>query len=644
MTKKKKYILIEPPLYEVLVDYDILGYEKKTLKEQYLSQEFSSHFSHSAGLLRIGAYLKDKGNEVHLINCLDPTTAAENISIVKRLKCGNYGSEHIEHKQIRIGMPEKEIINRLRKIGEENEPDEIYVTSYMTYHYRGVYEIVDIIKRVFPKTKVIVGGIYASLCPEHALNSGADEVHEGRFCEAEDYSADYSLLDYKPDFVIVKMTRGCPNNCDYCAVHILEGHKMYFRDIKLVCNEIKEKVFDYGVKNIYFWESNILINSENYFEKILDFIIEEIIPHQKEVSLHFPEAMDPRLIYPRLITKLKDAGTKELILSLETIDEEMLQRLHRKTNFDDLKRVVEECVKQGIDPKHIDVYIMIGLADQSLDSILMSCVRIWELGCKPVLLPFTPIPKTKEFIRNEKLIAGKDLEELHLYLFPFASEKLPVRVLRQLLFFKNRDDPLRLIASTKFDKEIEDKLIPMLLSSDKIMKRYYEMKFDEKGKIPDFFVKRWNMLRKFKGKCLEIGILDNNKDWLSERSGVNADIIDFMDKNIELNKESYNTIFDVSFLSNRPDIDLDGYFSNISSLLENDGVFMFKIYSNEAAELVEHFMPGTFRKRDVLHTFIPEQELRLYVEKYFSDCEIKIHTKKFDDKNIPFIYEVVAKK
>ena len=47
----------------------------------------------------------------------------------------------------------------------------------MTYWYPGVIEAISLSKEIHPDVPVILGGIYARLCKNHALkNSGADIV------------------------------------------------------------------------------------------------------------------------------------------------------------------------------------------------------------------------------------------------------------------------------------------------------------------------------------------------------------------------------------------------------------------------------------------------------------------------------------
>jgi hypothetical protein len=47
-------------------------------------------------------------------------------------------------------------------------PRAILVTSLMTYWYPGVQETIQLLGSVFPEAPILLGGIYASLLPEHA--------------------------------------------------------------------------------------------------------------------------------------------------------------------------------------------------------------------------------------------------------------------------------------------------------------------------------------------------------------------------------------------------------------------------------------------------------------------------------------------
>jgi len=111
-------------------------------------------------------------------------------------------------------------------------PDEIYVTSLFTYSWEPVHKAVAYYKSTFPRAKLTLGGIYATLMTKHARSSSADEIHPGLFEEAEDLLPDYSLVpDWQP-ISIVFSHRGCIRNCPYCAVPTLEPNRTLIKSIR----------------------------------------------------------------------------------------------------------------------------------------------------------------------------------------------------------------------------------------------------------------------------------------------------------------------------------------------------------------------------------------------------------------------------
>src|SRR5437588_7464471 len=64
-------------------------------------------------------------------------------------------------------------------------PDRVYVTSLFTWDWRPVWEAVRFYKYLYPRADIQLGGVYASLLPEHARLSGADVMWEGLLPQVE---------------------------------------------------------------------------------------------------------------------------------------------------------------------------------------------------------------------------------------------------------------------------------------------------------------------------------------------------------------------------------------------------------------------------------------------------------------------------
>jgi len=173
-------------------------------------------------------------------------------------------------------------------------PDLIYVTSLFTWAWRPVWRAVRYYKRLFPNVKVLLGGLYASLMPEHASLSGADGVFRGVVEEVEDLIPDYSLLESSRhwrgwDGSIIFSSRGCNRRCPFCAVWRVEG------SINSEKRSIKHLIYQKHTK-IIFLDNNFL--QSKYWRDICD----ELESIGKWVD--FNQGLDARLITDEVAERL----------------------------------------------------------------------------------------------------------------------------------------------------------------------------------------------------------------------------------------------------------------------------------------------------------------------------------------------------
>src|ERR1043166_5287075 len=73
----------------------------------------------------------------------------------------------------RYGLPRSLLQTMLAEAG----PFEVaLIQTVMTYWYPGVQEVIADIRASSPQTTIVLGGVYATLCPQHARGLGADLV------------------------------------------------------------------------------------------------------------------------------------------------------------------------------------------------------------------------------------------------------------------------------------------------------------------------------------------------------------------------------------------------------------------------------------------------------------------------------------
>ncbi len=154
-----------------------------------------------------------------------------------------------------------EFVKGIKKIGFK--PDKIYITTLFTYQYKETIRTVRYYRKKFPSSDVWVGGILASTRPDLFKNEGV-RVHIGLLKKIEKYPPDYSLF---PDlgYSLTFASRGCPNNCAFCVIPLIEG-KIYSRKwIKDINPKFKKIIFldnNWTAKNKNDWLEDIRLLKE----------------------------------------------------------------------------------------------------------------------------------------------------------------------------------------------------------------------------------------------------------------------------------------------------------------------------------------------------------------------------------------------
>lgn len=189
-------------------------------------------------------------------------------------------------------------------------PDEIKVTSLFTWSWRPVWEAVAFYRALFPKAKVSLGGVYASLTPDHARQCGAHEVHTGLIPEAEDLLPDYSLVPEwhaKRQASIVFSSRGCIRKCSFCAVPALEGKPFQSRP----STRIRHLVHP-DHKRVILWDNNIL--GEAHWR--------EVVAELKEIGAEadFNQGLDARLVTDESAKALAEINLPTLRLAYDFVN------------------------------------------------------------------------------------------------------------------------------------------------------------------------------------------------------------------------------------------------------------------------------------------------------------------------------------
>ena len=257
---------------------------------------------------------------------------------------------------------EVEILDaRVTSVDYNARVDLVGITGF-TAEIPSAYHIADNFRK--KGVKVVLGGVHVSALPDEALQH-ADAVVIG---EAElvwhklleDFKRSGLKQKYKADnlcdmenmvtprrdilnrkmysgFNTLQATRGCPFNCDYCAVTAFFGHEFRVRPIDEVSAEIK----GFDTKEFFFMDDNI-VGRPKYAKELFQRLIPLKVIWGSQASITM--AKDPELL--RLYA---ESGGKYAFIGFESLSQKNLEKLRKGWNSaENYKEAIKKIHDAGI--------------------------------------------------------------------------------------------------------------------------------------------------------------------------------------------------------------------------------------------------------------------------------------------------------
>ncbi len=291
------------------------------------------------------------------------------------------------HKK--IGNTTELVFGTMQKV--EAEPDIIYITSLFTFAWKPVWEAVRYYSLKYPKAELWLGGLYASLMPEHAALSGInpDRIYKGIFQEAEELCPDYSLVpewNERENASIIFSTRGCIRACTFCGVSQIEGKLASEKE------SIKNLIWP-GHSRIIFFDNNFLAG-KNWSD-----ILGEI--REMDFAVDFNQGLDARLI------------DKDVAKEISTLKIYRFIRISYDTSNvgPDVKKAIDFLKEEGVDARNILVYVLYNFTD-SPDDFFQRFKNVLNWGAVAYPMRFQPISSTEKNDYISHLWTEKQLDAM----------------------------------------------------------------------------------------------------------------------------------------------------------------------------------------------------------------------------------------
>jgi radical SAM superfamily enzyme YgiQ (UPF0313 family) len=469
-----KALLFQPPVYDT---------------------QYFPDWSQPSGLLKVSTWLRQQlGYEIRLIDCLFPnpenrvkqevrkvvqvcSTIEWPLADYRALQKERYGPAPISlpaaHRyKFEFGLPLRAVERHLEEAAHAADepswaPDEVWITSIMTYWWESTVDAILMFKRLYPKAKIRVGGLYPTLAPHHLrlklLSAGLRfELVRGRDLTVETVkgkprvvnrdcivtgevppasNADLDFEGYRqmtrdlegierlPKYAILTTSRGCPFDCSYCAQKAYnEGSlKVRIRSHRETFDEIRHKYHTYGIHHFGFYEDNFLLEKPN-IERLLRLILD----HKDELrhlTLYAPEGVEVRLLHQDLefVKLMRDTGFASVYLPLENMSRAVTKAWNRRHSHAGLfEKAVKICQDANFKLHNMEVnaFILFGMPDENLADVVNTMFYASEMvgGIVPML--FTPVSGSIMFEQYRDYLfdeMGFDLHHMNGKLYPFLK-------------------------------------------------------------------------------------------------------------------------------------------------------------------------------------------------------------------------------
>lgn len=379
-------------------------------------------------LLRFASSLRRHGVEVQLFDCLDrhsPLAAGlkthnHRMSV---FGCGHYYQEEIQPPPLlsfvprrykRFGIPKDRVEAYLTTLAP---PDCIVVASMMTYWYPGVFEAIVLLRRLFPGVPILLGGIYATLCGDHAReHAGADLVLTGAHWPAitarllefltgrrEEAQGDhrqwiepaYDLLGKTSSYPMLTSV-GCPFQCTYCATHaIWPAYHAY--ETEAVLDSMERLVREYGAEDIAFFDDALLMHKKTHFLPLL----EGIVRRGWRIRLHTPNAIHVRQVDEETADLMKRAGFRTIRLALETTRPDWQEETGGKVFNAEYVSALNALRQAGFTANELGTYILYGLPGETMTMVREACELVVAMGSEIKVAMYSPVPGTRMYEAGE---------------------------------------------------------------------------------------------------------------------------------------------------------------------------------------------------------------------------------------------------
>lgn len=297
---------------------------------------------------------------------------------------------------------EDDPMGMIHRYVKEMEPPYIFGFSVLTAAYKSAVVVSQELKRAYPDSFIIFGGIHPTALPDEVLSHehvdavirgegerGLIELYrcvkegkdyrgipnlsyrdDGRIVHNERTFVLDDLSNYPPfpyhlftspryDLGFVMSSRGCPYKCIFCSNRVTTGMKYRYRAAAAIVDELDMLYRQYNKRYVLFLDDNFLVNKARVYE-----LIEEIKKRglDKKMSFNFQARGDNT--DEKILKALYDAGFRSIFFGLETSSEEIMKTIKKGETVAQCVTAVRLAKKIGFHVSATFIYALPGETHQ----------------------------------------------------------------------------------------------------------------------------------------------------------------------------------------------------------------------------------------------------------------------------------------
>ncbi|MFH1671319.1 MAG: radical SAM protein [Candidatus Portnoybacteria bacterium] len=370
---------------------------------------------------------KDSGNIWKNVSACLPPFGLAILASLARSK--GFSVSIIDCNAERIGL------DKMEEILPKDNPKFVGITA-TTVLIDNALELAKIIKRKYPKAKVIMGGVHSTVRPKEVLEksevdfvvmgegehsfldllsggnpgeikgigfkeNGRAVINESGECipdinvfplpaydllPMERYYPALGSYKRKPSFGMIT-SRGCPGRCTFCKGNIL-GEVIRFKSPEKIIEEIEYLQKNYGIKDVTFYDDTFTSSKK----RVMEFCR---LLKDKSIDLTWCCFSRVDTVDLEMLREMKKAGCYQMMYGVESADPQILANINKRISLEKVEETVANTKKAGIE---IRLAFMLGNPGETEETIQKTIN--YAIFLDPDLVSFnitTPYPGTEMF-------------------------------------------------------------------------------------------------------------------------------------------------------------------------------------------------------------------------------------------------------